>query len=756
MTANRRADLAARVLVTVGALLPYWRLLGFNVLFVTDDGFASDIFNGELPGRVLISQMLRHGQLPVWTSQLCSGLPLAGAPMDPIGLGLFTLLPTAAALDAFVIVLLLIAAHGAYWLARRFGADRFGAVLAGVAFAGSGYIAAQLKHLGIVSTVVWLPIAIAMLDGALAPPTHPPTHPRTHTPPRTLPLPRRALWLAAFAAIFAEQVLCGFPQSAYISGLVYGAFTLYRLALSVRRGLAWRSALGLAAGVGAAAVVAAAIGGIVLLPLSAAGSVSDRAATLGWEWSTGLAYWPPNILTFLRPYFFGFVGNATYTGDSIYWEDYGYVGLLPVVLACYAVIAERRRPAVLFTTALTILAYFCVLGRATPVFHAIYVAVPGMKLFRFPTRFLIVVELGIAVLSAIGLTHVRSALSRHHRASVVRIAGLGVCLATIVDLCIYQPRQNPMVRASDWLAAPPIVDVLKQDTPAPRTFTPRHRDLHRTAFSDARGWADVAPYFRLRNVLDPNTGAGYWNIASADGYAAIAPRWYVDLWGDHNRELSLMAFLTGLDGTRHGVKIAPVLPNVLRGFGVTHLLSPKPIEGASLPLVAQLPDVYAYRIERASRVRIVASARYVANDNEAVRRLVDPSFDPDREVILDDAIQQEGMVNEASAAAAGRATIASEDARHLTVDADASQDGYLVVADTFYPGWSVEVDGAAAPIYRANLAIRAVPLKRGHHQVRFEYEMPGLVRGAQVSLAGFSMLLLGIAGAAYAERRVRR
>jgi uncharacterized membrane protein YfhO len=79
-----------------------------------------------------------------------------------------------------------------------------------------------------------------------------------------------------------------------------------------------------------------------------------------------------------------------------------------------------------------------------------------------------------------------------------------------------------------------------------------------------------------------------------------------------------------------------------------------------------------------------------------------------------------------------------------------------VLADTFYPGWSAAVDGAPAPIYRANLAIRAVPLARGRHQVRFEYEMPGFVRGAQVSLLGLSVLLMWIAGAAYMDRRVRR
>src|SRR5438067_6474962 len=116
-----RAEGAARALLSLGALLPYWRLVTFGVIYVTDDLFASDIFNGELPGRVLIGQMIRHGHIPVWTNQLCSGLPLAGSPADPIGLAAFALLPPAPALDLLVIALLLIACHGAYGLARRMG-----------------------------------------------------------------------------------------------------------------------------------------------------------------------------------------------------------------------------------------------------------------------------------------------------------------------------------------------------------------------------------------------------------------------------------------------------------------------------------------------------------------------------------------------------------------------------------------------------------------------------------------------------------
>jgi hypothetical protein len=129
-------------------------------------------------------------------------------------LAAFTLLPPAAALDLLLIVLLLVAAHGAYGLARRFGANRLGAVVAGLAFAGSGYIASQLKHLSIISTVVWLPFGL-LIDSALA------------SAIRRARRGRRALSMALFGLVFAEQYV-RFPQSAHICAPVYGAFALFR------------------------------------------------------------------------------------------------------------------------------------------------------------------------------------------------------------------------------------------------------------------------------------------------------------------------------------------------------------------------------------------------------------------------------------------------------------------------------------------------------------------------------------------------
>jgi Bacterial membrane protein YfhO len=751
MSDRIRADMAARAFLTLGALLPYWRLLTFGVVYVTDDYFASDIFNGELPGRVLVGQLIRHGQWPVWTNQLCSGIPIAGAPADPIGLSAFTLLAPAAALDTFVIVLLLVAAHGAYGLARRFGADRTGAVLAGLAFAGSGYIACQLKHLAIVSTVVWLPVGLSLIDRALVPPA------ASEAPP----LARRVLFVGLFGLVFAEQALSGFPQSVYICALVYAAFALFRAVSGRTQFGGWQVPAWLLGGIGLATALGGAAGAVVLLPLSALGGVSDRAEALGWDWSSRLAYWPPNILTFLKPYMYGDISDNTYVGPPFFWEDYGYVGLATVLLAVYGAWRERRRPLIGFSIVITIVAYLLVLGPATPVFRVVYELVPGMKLFRFPTRFLIVVELGLALLGAVGLTRLREELARHWKgpSRAPHLIVLAICAGTAADLWFHQPRQNPMVSGREWLAPPGAADVIRADTSQPRTFTPRHRDLHRRAFLAARGWTDTTPYFELRDVLEPNTGGGFWNTPSADCYAGISARWHIDVWGDHNREQSLMAVLTLVDFEAGALRTHPALLKVLRIYGVTHVLSRYAQDGTALEFVSREGNAYIYRVAGSARVRLVRSARPVKTEREAAARFLDAAFDPDREILLHDApdsVFAAGAPESSGSTGTRRAVVTRENTRELVIDAEAPDDGFLLLADTYYPGWAAEVDGVPTPIYRANIAVRGIQLPKGRHEIRFVYSAPGFFRGLKVTLFAVSALLLWVCGAAYAARRARR
>jgi hypothetical protein len=740
MRNGSRAGLAGRVFLTVAALAPYWPLLTLRVIFVTDGHFTSDIFNGELPGRILVSQWIRAGHLPLWTSQLCSGYPLIGAPADPLGLALFTLLPPAPALDVLLIVLLLVAAHGTYSLARRFGADRSGAVLAGLGFAGSGYIATQLQHLSIMSTIVWLPVGLLLIDRVLEPAAG-----------------KRGLLLATLGLVYANQVLAGFPQAAHICGLVYGSFALFRALSDPGRRIRVREWLPLVGGVAGTLALGAAAGAVVLFPLAELTSLTDRAGGLDFKWATYTNFWPPNIFSFFVPYIYGDGSNLTYIGPPPFWEQYGYVGAATAILAVYGAGREWRRPQVAFLIVLTITALAFILGPHTPVYYLAHVLVPGMSRFRAPTRFMVVLELGLVLLAAVGLTKVGAELKQRWNGAtrLPRLIQIGVCVATALDLFIHQPRQNAFVPASQWLAAPRTATIVRADTAAPRTYTPHHRAIHRRVHDrEARGWSNVEPYFTLRDILQPNIGGAYWNVPSADCYVGLAPRWFVAVWAYHYYESGLIDGLTSQGFEDKTLFLGSAFLNLLPAYGVTHVLSPFPGRDSRLDLVAREADVYVYRVEGAARARIVRAARRVPDDARAADRLRQPDFNPDNEIVLvgaPDSIHPtaEEATDGSPADATGRATITHEDGRQLVVDAVAPRDGFLLLADMYYPGWRAEVDGVATPIYRANISLRGIALPKGQHTVRFTYDPSSFFRGLWVTLIALTALLLWFGAAAY-------
>jgi uncharacterized membrane protein YfhO len=78
----------------------------------------------------------------------------------------------------------------------------------------------------------------------------------------------------------------------------------------------------------------------------------------------------------------------------------------------------------------------------------------------------------------------------------------------------------------------------------------------------------------------------------------------------------------------------------------------------------------------------------------------------------------------------------------VVLEVTTSQPGYLVLADTWYPGWTATIDGRSSPVLRADLAFRAVALPNaGTHRVVFRYFPVGLRAGLAMSLATASAMV---------------
>ena len=334
--------------------------------------------------------------------------------------------------------------------------------------------------------------------------------------------------MALFGSCSRNRSSAGFPQSAYICALVYGSFALFR-ALSDRERAsgAPRSRRAPGAGSASRSALGAAAGAVVLLPLSALGGVSDRAGTLGYSgrraWPTGrrtcslsscrtsTATSPTTPTSARRS-----SGKTTATSALATFLLAFYGGVARAASgrsSCSSIAHDARR----------------VSPRARPgdaIFHVAYLLVPGMKLFRFPTRFLIVVELGLALLAAIGLTRLGADLARRWRRprGFPRLIAVALCAATALDLLHPPAAAEPDGAGARLAGAAARGRARPGRHPAAAHVHAAPRDIHRRAFQ--LGAAAGRTSIRISSCAmssQPNTGRRLSGHPSADCYAGISP-----------------------------------------------------------------------------------------------------------------------------------------------------------------------------------------------------------------------------------------
>jgi hypothetical protein len=186
------------------------------------------------------------------------------------------------------------------------------------------------------------------------------------------------------------------------------------------------------------------------------------------------------------------------------------------------------------------------------------------------------------------------------------------------------------------------------------------------------------------------------------------------------------------------------------------------------------------------RAFVVHEAEIIPAEQAVLGRLLSDDFDPSRTVILeeephflaDQAVAPPGpdlqRIEQASqqAAPAGSqmgpedvylplvlrgwppgAAITVYSPHRVVVEAELQQAGFLVLSDTYYPGWTVFVDGQKGRIYQADFLFRAVPLPQGKHTVEFRYSPPSFRIGLAVTLTSGTIFLAIIVSSSLVRRR---
>lgn len=736
--------LAAPLLLALLTLL-YWKLrIVDSAVNVLPSLYSGDIYAQHFPMTEYGFATLRAGRLPLWNPYQLCGVPfLATAPyvglFYPLNLP-YLLFGAAAGTEITLILHMLLGAVCMWCLQRHFGIGRLGALCSAVTFVWSGWLIYNVNQPSLYDGMAWMPLSVLLVDRVAQ-----------GSKPAQL-----GLVLAVSC-----QILQG---AAEVFAHVMYVCSLFALARLIQ--LAWQREWKVAIGRGGVMALCVAAGTLLAavqwLPTMELLRQSVRASgALSFEQISAGAITPFYFLTGALeiPRFFQLFPLVT-------------VGCLP--LLAIAMVIGSREHRLLWTCALICAVAAALLAMGGPLFR-LYYATPLGPLFRRPTKFLDIYSFGQALLAGLAIARLESWADSPRRQLWTRPAWLaalvlGVALAWWTMVHVARP--NPAVVAmvvmiilfgvlptAQWRRPVLVAVVLLQS--ATLFFITGNRDLRPWQQADTftrydselqalRARAGHDRTYIYVGVTGSNARAVHWGITSkqmrhhlfqptdrdplvtarsAAFFEYIAPRIQkTPFLGAYALGAGARWRLMDLTGTRYFVSH--------RGeYGDAYLAHSTLWPGQ--PRFNLIQDGFVRIYERPDgvlpRAYVVPNARVVSDPQQVLETLDSPQFDPRREAILEE--QPARPVASASDPAISRVDIIQDDPERVVLTVTTNTPGFLVLSDSFYPGWDAFVDDDQVRIYRANYLFRAVQVDAGSWVLRFEYRPASFRIGAALSIA---------------------
>ncbi|MCB0155941.1 MAG: YfhO family protein, partial [Anaerolineae bacterium] len=745
------------------------------------------------------------GRVPLWDPFRQAGTPMLAEPQ--IGVlyppGLIFLSPWSLSLELSLFILLhySLAAWFAYLLGRAVGLSRVGATLAGLSFGLGGVLMAQVVNLNIMTTVVWLPLVLWAAMTAL----------------------RRRTWPTALLAgsTLAMQIFAAHGQIIFYTLVTLIGYGLYQIGgdyffgmLDQRRNSRYAIRSGLL--LGAMLLSGLLLSAPQILPLVELLPLTTRSDNQGYALLTENSLPPFMWLNLIQASLFGNAVTGFKIGDP-FQEDFIYAGFLPLLLAGLTLLTLWRQKnsdvkrLTLFFVLLLGGGLLLAMGRYTPLYTGLVQYLPGFSLFRIPARWLMVVNLAIAVLAGVGLD---TLLKKHlSRAYLLTVAGLSLLIllgqgalwlfrtellawagpaegqaARLLTYHLnYALTLDPVYDERLWLRQIPYITVpaalaILNAAIALALLALRLADrlshqalavlvLGAVAFDLVLAGGTTINPIRPDRWWTQQAGGAAYVLEQIDAQHRVFPlgvsseAWSISHLGQYYPSLhrinSAGGYASPLRLARYDALLDEADPvRGLEVLSVRYLLTPGQMGAdvaATFPLVYQDEESYVYELPNPLPRAFVVPQAVIADDvDEALTYLNDRSLDLRQTVILEPASDQPAPPP-ANAAAwpaeqTATTTVVSETPQQIEVEVSLPGTGYLVLLDTYYPGWVATVDGRPIPIYRANYLGRAVQVPAGDHRVRFVYRPWSFRVGVAAFLVGLASLGLAFRPPAKLQR----
>jgi hypothetical protein len=593
------------------------------------------------------------------------------------------------------------------------------------------------------------------------------------------------------------QILAGFPQAVYYTGLMAGLYVLLRL---VRHPDRLAVLLRFSAIYAGGSVLAA----VLLLPGLQTASESMRQGGNSFEFAAISPIPPESFAQLLAPGVLGDGIHSAYFGQWYPWEVSLFCGITTLVLAGFGAIfgATKQR---LFAVTLLVVSSVLALGvNLRPVYSLLFHCLPLFSSFRVTARFNWFMTLYLALLAGIGFDLLAGGRVWRIRPAVIA-CGAALVLGTMAIVCFNSAKVGV---DGDWgqfvqwtqaihdhvpLPPGPVDDalVLKTGTFAAHQFgfsaatlvvmavalaslrfSARFRFLlagitvaELVLF--ANGIFATGPMYQhypadwlaathgqdrdfrvFHTTLEfPNTAMLY-NYNDGYGYDPVTLKRYADLLAmTQGLDPDLTNFVTQIVQMRY-----PKLFEMLRCHYIFYMEQYQTDDGSTqrVARTMALPDPML-------PIQLIQRYQVASSRSDVFEALRDATFDPRKQVILETPPDPAPPASPKDQPP-GWASIVRQSTDWLEIKADLPEPAILLVTDAYSKFWrAVPLEPGPQSHYDvmpANYALRAIPLAAGQHHLLLEYAPIGYKIGKWVSIVS-ALAWLAVMGSFYFSKRSR-
>ncbi len=709
--------------------------LFFPVILENKTFFFRDMLHFGYPFKHFIWKSWQEGALPFWNSQILGGIPFlslyhSGVFYPP---SLIFLMPDmGTAFNSYYLFHHLLLTFSVYRLARFWNLSPTASLGSAVTALMGGYFLSLASIYNHFQAAVWFPLILLSFNRFL--------------------LIKKMQDFIATVIFLAIMFLAGSPEtSIFIVGILWG----YVVLVVPKKSGTFLSRTAILTG---AVLLSLGLSAVQLIPTAALMKESMRSNGISFAENSNFSLSPSALSGVVLPENqFGFM--ETKKIPKPYFVQSCFMGLVPLGLLFAGLYSRIQCRMFWFWGVLFFVGIFFSIGQYNPFYSWLYDWVPLLKLFRFPEKFFFISAFSLVFLVGLGLkalgsespeNRIRSEPALFAIFTLVIVLGWNAAmqaerewitgLITLLILAILMAiattaskgkpalqilmvfllvlelwAQNssilPMIDKSFYEKNPKLMVKLENPKNLYRVYSGKlleDEDIPTANQFPVRKTL-IASHLALKDLLRPNLGIIY-DLNYADGLTGLDLK-YGWLWTN--------IFIQSPPEKR--IRILQ-RSNVRTWIKDTYKSGGESLEYFD----SALPRAYLVNRGRQEKSPQLLNTYY------------DPAFDPLKEVLLKEKLTW--VRNEDFS---GQIKRIAYSPNHVRIETHQNTEGMLVLLDTYFPGWKVQVDGLPERIYRANYFYRGVKLSAGRHVVEFSYLPEGFQTGLRISFLTLIFLVAG-------------